>query len=268
MDREHSGRNFWRRRSARGPGSGLSPTRQRKYLTRTTRLLGVGGLAAALTLVAGSAGASIPSPNGTITTCYLPGLPGFLRVVNTADPGPGGHCVSPEKQLTWNQTAGPQGVPGPTGPTGATGATGATGPIGPQGVQGLIGPTGATGAQGPIGPSNGYAATFTVGVPGTNTLTTVGTLASLPIGDYMVSVTGQGITTGGLTSTLNCSFSPTGTTYTPNLTVTSLVAESFTASGGIVLSSAGSITFSCQSNTHATNVTGVITAVLVGSLTT
>jgi Collagen triple helix repeat (20 copies) len=102
----------------------------------------IAGLAVAV--VGGVASASIPSPDGTIKSCYDPRA-AYVRVV---DPELGQFCTPAEKPLDWNQT-GPQGPAGPAGPAGPQGAAGPAGAQGPAGPAGPAGPTGATGAQGP-----------------------------------------------------------------------------------------------------------------------
>jgi hypothetical protein len=97
--------------------------------------------ASALVLAAtGTALASIPDSNGVFHACYTPtsnGGPATVKVINTALSG--GHCLSGQKSMKWNQT-GPQGPQGPAGPTGATGPQGPAGPstAGPAGLDVVV----------------------------------------------------------------------------------------------------------------------------------
>lgn len=171
---------------------------------------------------------------------------------------------------------GQTGAEGPAGTPGAQGAAGPTGAIGPAGVQGSAGPTGSTGltgAQGPAGPagpSHGYITTFPFIelTPPNAPNTTIATL-SLPAGNYMVSVVGQGVAGTNATAELTCSISPSSSSYVPNsLPLTGLDA-SITGAADVTLNSPGSVTFSCSYIGPASSfviLRGAMTAVQVGGL--
>jgi hypothetical protein len=123
-----------------------------RRITTMVLTAGTASLAAALTVVAVSADASIPAPGGTITACYLGQAPQrYLRLIDTQA---GEKCFSDEDQLTWNQT-GPQGAPGTS-------------------------------------LSAGYVQSFAFIVPGIHTPpVTLATFSALPAGSYIMTVTGQ-----------------------------------------------------------------------------
>lgn len=92
------------------------------------------------------AAASIPGPDGVITSC-LNRLTSGVRIIDS-----GATCRAGETTLTWNQK-GAKGDPGPVGPAGPTGPSGLPGPAGPEGPAGQAGAPGPTGPTGPAGPA-------------------------------------------------------------------------------------------------------------------
>jgi hypothetical protein len=107
---------------------------------RSRRLLWIGApiTVAVLLLGVGSALATIPASDGTITACYGKAL-GLVRIIDASNQ----KCTSLETKLTWSQ-AGPQGNPGPAGPTGPAGTNGTNGKDGSNGKDGTNGTNGTT----------------------------------------------------------------------------------------------------------------------------
>jgi hypothetical protein len=170
---------------------------------------------AGLALGAGIAYASIPDSGGVIHGCYA-NKDGSLRVIDT---GSGGACDSKkETLLNWNQK-GPTGARGPTGPAGAS--------HGYYSYGGLLSFT-------------------TLG----GSFATVGKLAGLPAGTYVV-------TARGLVEDLpndqeaECKLVAGGTDAQETLADTFAVGSPrlpFTLSAAVTLSSPGSIETDCDSN--------------------
>jgi hypothetical protein len=170
---------------------------------------------AGFVLAAGIAYASIPDSGGVIHGCYA-NKDGSLRVIDT---GSGGACdAKKETALNWNQK-GPTGARGPTGPAGAS--------HGYYSYGGLL----------------SFA---TLG----GSFATVGKLAGLPAGTYIV-------TARGLVEDLpndqeaECKLVAGGTDVQETL-VDTFAADSprlpFTLSAAATLSSPGSIETDCDSN--------------------
>ncbi len=115
-------------------------------LNRKGGVLTLAVLAVLITVGVGYAG--IPSSDGVIHGCYVPGRysPGLLRVIDT---DAGAKCSKVETSLNFNQT-GPRGLRGDKGDPGVDGARGPQGPAGPSGV-GAQGQQGPPGAPGPAG---------------------------------------------------------------------------------------------------------------------
>src|SRR4051812_14780559 len=105
-------------------------------------MVGVAVLVGSMAVFAGVAWATIPGPNGVISSCYAKSG-GALRIID----GTVTTCSAKETSLTWN-AQGPKGDTGASGPAGPTGLTGAAGPTGPTGPAGAKGDTGATGPVG------------------------------------------------------------------------------------------------------------------------
>ena len=229
------------------------------------RAKGAGATVFALVLVgtgAGLAAATAPS-TGTLTACSLSST-GQLRLVNSAS-----DCTKRETAVTWN-TVGPVGATGPAGPAGPKGDTGAVG---------ATGPTGATGATGPAGASNGWAKRFyradiPANAQGSTTPPVEVVSQDLAAGKYLVSVVGEGLAyTNGPTptATLTCNFTPEDLTmgYAPvSLKLDDM--RSFSASTGVSLTAAGTVTFSCLGRGGPAGslvlVRGAMTVTKVGTL--
>ena len=92
----------------------------------------LGAFLGGVLVLAGTAVASIPDPNGVIHACYK--SDGVLHVIDTAVTT----CRANESPIEWNQT-GPTGAPGPAGPAGSQGPPGPQGPAGPAGTAGVSG---------------------------------------------------------------------------------------------------------------------------------
>jgi hypothetical protein len=146
-----------------------------RFRAPQSKALRRGASRAALVLVAagalvgvgyGVAYASIPAPDGTITSCYTKST-GAMRVIDPTTAS----CKTGETKLTWTQqgTAGPQGPAGPQGATGATGPQGPAGPTGPSGTAAFGANTqqaaAGTGAQCTLGQIILSAGTVANGVP-------------------------------------------------------------------------------------------------------
>jgi hypothetical protein len=235
------------RRSGKPEIAETGPVRRRVPI-RMARVALAGGAAAAVALGVGPASASIPGPHGVISGCYS-AQGGRLRVIDAQS---GARCRRHERQLTWDQ-AGPQGVPGP---------------------QGKPGP------QGPPGNGHLYIAGFSNVVVGASP-TDVAVLDHVPAGTYLVSVNGQGTVaqndTDNSTPLLTCSPTPSTTSYVPDsLPVADPPAgdstRSIGAQGDSVLTTAGTIIFSCQAAELSSDpssyptLQGVITAIPVGGV--
>ncbi len=82
------------------------------------------------------------------------------------------------------------------GPRGFTGPRGPRGPQGPAGARGPAGANGSNGAQGPAGPT-GPAGAAGAGGNFDNTLTAVGQVASVTIGDFTIADVNNLTTNGG-----------------------------------------------------------------------
>ena len=131
------------------------------------------GTAVVAAVVAGTAYATIPGTNGTVSGCYEK-YTGLLRVIDAES---GKSCTKLENPIAWSQRgpkgdtgpqgpAGPQGTPGPAGAAGTTFGTGAglelltlTGPFGGnllQLEQGYRLPQGCTAGQVPQRAGGGW----------------------------------------------------------------------------------------------------------------
>jgi hypothetical protein len=131
--------------------------------------------AGVLLVVAGVAYATIPDSSGAIHGCYARSG-GGLRVIDASVT----NCKAGETSLDWN-------VQGQQGPQGSQGPNGPAGPAGPQGPQGPTGSQGPAGPQGPSGLSHGYLASSNqVPVAQFPAFSTVGSIASVPDGTYMI----------------------------------------------------------------------------------
>jgi hypothetical protein len=99
----------------------------------------------------------------------------------------------------------------------------------------------------------------------------VTSIGGLPVGKYLAWVTGEANSFLNITAFLDqCKFSPTGTGYAPTSLTVPGTGETFAANAGIVLSSVGSITFSCDVSGPAGNngviLRGAMSLVRVGTL--
>jgi hypothetical protein len=130
-------------------------------MNHVTRRLTAGlVVAAAASLAAGAAYATIPAGDGVIHSCYSKSG-GALRVVDASVT----NCKLGETSLNWDQ----HGQPGPQGPQGPAGPQGEQGPAGPQGEQG---PAGPQGEQGPPGDDSTKTASGAINPDGTSQAST------------------------------------------------------------------------------------------------
>jgi hypothetical protein len=162
--------------------------------------------------VAGIAYASIPDSNGVIHGCYA-NKDGSLRVIDT------GACdAKKETSLAWNQS----------GPTGARGPTGVTGTS--HGYYSYGGLTSFTALGG--------------------SFATVGKLASLPAGTYVVTARGI-VEDQPKNQEAECKLVGGGSDVQETLVDTFATGSPrlpFTLSAAVTLTSAGSIETDCDSN--------------------
>jgi len=210
------------------------------------RLLAGSGAAVVTVFIGGVVvHATIPAPNGVITTCYAKSG-GAVRVIDSSVT----NCGKSETQLTWNQS-GPQG------------------PIGPPGPQGVAGPTGAqgvAGATGPAGPSHTYfAITGTFSAGSSHTLTTV----TVPAGSYIIDAQTTAVSLGPATFA-GCFlvYSPPSPGQPPGtqLNVPASGSAALPIQDGQTCSSVTAISFNCESNPDALEQCATLRATLVGAI--
>jgi hypothetical protein len=121
----------------------------------TSRVVGLGVAALALTVGGATAALNLATEEGVISACRH--RSGLLLV-----PSPGRACKQSQQALTWN-------VRGPAGPAGADGADGKDGAAGPAGPQGPAGPAGAIAS---VETLDGIACTTSDGAKGAVSLET------------------------------------------------------------------------------------------------
>jgi hypothetical protein len=211
------------------------------------KLLAIGVVASAATVIVTVAAASIPDSGGAIHACYTRSS-GALRISDS------GACTSKETAISWNNV-GPPGLTwqgewasgtnyalrdavvyhgssylalfansgsappsgnwlllAAAGAKGDTGSTGAAGPIGPPGPAGNVGPGGPVGPPGPAGPAGAASATSAF-IARQNSEVDYGTsptnvvTLNLPVGVYAVFAKVEVTNNDGSPQTETCSLS-------------------------------------------------------------